>query len=577
MLLLLGILVTTCTLHLAPCTFASEITILYTGETHAMLYPCDCPREPDGGVARRATLVKQIRKGSPDALLLDSGGFFAGGVMDEYTQNTDLDKERTKVALRAMRLMHYDAAAIGDEEFNFGREFLEQAIQEANFKFLSSNIKSDKVTPYILKDIGGTKVGIIGLTTLSAIQKAEGLKFVEPQIALRRAVENLKSKEGADIVVVLSHSGENNDLALVKEIQGIDILVVGHARSKEEGATKVGSLLVLRPSWQGRRLGKLTLSIKDNKIADYKIEDMRLSDQIKDDPEVRKFLPACFSDSNCKKKGFLGACLQAGTPQAACEFSQPQKVGLTVITSKACRVCDTEAMVKSIRAQFPGLSVSYLYYPDAKAAQLLKEIGLDTLPVYLLGKEIEKEKGFVAMRESLEAKGAYYLLKTSVGGVSYFTQRPVHSGQIDLFISLYDKGTTDLLKAIRDFRPLVHFLAIENPKGGFDAARGNLEVEECLRAVCVQKYYPKILWDYITCRSQNSTSSWWEDCLGELDAGRIKACARAEEGKTLLKENIAVNREIQALYGPTYLLDNQQVFGTQGVPTKEELKKILKR
>jgi hypothetical protein len=93
----------------------------------------------------------------------------------------------------------------------------------------------------------------------------------------------------------------------------------------------------------------------------------------------------------------------------------------------------------------------------------------------------------------------------------------------------------------------------------------------------VQKYYPKILWDYITCRSQNSTSSWWEDCLGELDAGRIKACARAEEGKTLLKENIAVNREIQALYGPTYLLDNQQVFGTQGVPTKEELKKILKR
>ena len=60
-----------------PC-YAKEITIIYTGETHAMLYPCNCPKEPDGGVARRATLIKQLRKNYPDALLLDSGGFFAG-------------------------------------------------------------------------------------------------------------------------------------------------------------------------------------------------------------------------------------------------------------------------------------------------------------------------------------------------------------------------------------------------------------------------------------------------------------------------------------------------------------------
>ncbi|HOU37205.1 MAG TPA: hypothetical protein PK562_08060, partial [Candidatus Omnitrophota bacterium] len=67
---------------LAMPAYAAEVTLLYTGETHAMLYPCSCPLEVDGGVARRATLVKDIRKSSPNVVLVDSGAFFAGGLME---------------------------------------------------------------------------------------------------------------------------------------------------------------------------------------------------------------------------------------------------------------------------------------------------------------------------------------------------------------------------------------------------------------------------------------------------------------------------------------------------------------
>ncbi len=144
--------------------YAEEITILYTGETHSMLYPCNCPIQPDGGVARRATLIKEIRKTNKNVLLLDSGDVFASGKMDEYAQNAQLDQERTVVNLKAMKLMQYDAVTVGDDEFNFGKETFEENIGKAKLNFISSNIQSDKIPPYLIKQIGRTKIGIIGLT-----------------------------------------------------------------------------------------------------------------------------------------------------------------------------------------------------------------------------------------------------------------------------------------------------------------------------------------------------------------------------------------------------------------------------
>jgi len=93
----------------------------------------------------------------------------------------------------------------------------------------------------------------------------------------------------------------------------------------------------------------------------------------------------------------------------------------------------------------------------------------------------------------------------------------------------------------------------------------------------VQKYYPEYFWQYTGCRLKNIDSSWWEDCLGKYNAERIKTCARGPEGALLLKGNISLNKELEILFGPVYLLDNQQIFATQGAPSKEELKKIIKR
>lgn len=561
-------------LLLSSCNYlyAKEITILYTGETHAMLYPCSCPKEPDGGVSRRATLIKQLKKSNPDTLVLDAGDFFGGGVMDEYTQNTQLDIKRTIINLKAMELMKYDALAVGDDEFNFGKEFLQENINKTNLTFLSANLKSDKASPFLIKEIAGIKIAIIGVTTLRAMDKAGGIRFIDPKVAVKQAIAELK-KAGVNIIVVLGHLSEGEDLSLINYVGGIDILISGYATDKEGPASKVGSTLLLRPSWQGRRLGKLSLTVKDNKITGYKVEELRLSDKIKDAPEIISVMPRCFSDANCRKKDYLGKCLDPATLNSRCVFSEAAKVSLLIIAPKNCRVCDTEVMVNYLKAQFPGLVVSYLYFPNAKADKMIRDFGIKSLPVYFLNKDIEKEKAFANLIKNTEKKGDFYLLKPQFSGISYFLERKNLSGKLDLFLSLYDKDTKELLDMIKEFNPSIHFLAVEQ-ENKFDAAKGNLEVEDYLRAVCVEKYFPEYFWDYIGCRAKNISSSWWEDCASGLDTNKIKNCTQCEEGKMLLRENISLNKELAVMFGPTYLLDNQEVFSSRGVPAKEEFKKL---
>jgi hypothetical protein len=225
---------------------------------------------------------------------------------------------------------------------------------------------------------------------------------------------------------------------------------------------------------------------------------------------------------------------------------------------------------------FPGLTTSYLYYPDAKAAKLVNDFGIGALPAYLLGKEARQEKGFDNLRENLESKGDFYLLKPQFSGISYFLNRQKAKGRLDLFISLYDKDTPQLLTVIKDFNPVVHFLAVQQ-NDTFDATKGNLEVEEDLRSVCVQKYYPQSFWNYISCRAENINSSWWQDCLGDLDSEKIKSCAKGAEGVLLLKENIHLNQELGIMFGPTYLLDNQEIFASKAAPKKEDFQKLMNK
>ena len=554
--------------------YAKDITIIYTGQTHAMLYPCSCPIRQDGGISRRATLVKELRKKYPGLLLLDCGSFTAGGLMDEYTQSTQLDMQRSQVNFQAMELMRYDAVGISPDEFNFGKEFFLKNAKLTNPAYVSANLDTEKVVPYIIKDVDGVKIGIIGLTALSANPKAEGLKINEPKDTGK--LINLLKKDGVQVVILLSTLGEKEDLKLISKVKGIDVLFVGQNPLKSDSLTKVENTFLLRPSWQGRQLGRLTLEVRDGQLQDCKIDEQSLSNNIAGDTQIEAILPHCFSDTNCKEGGLVGNCQNPGTLKAECLFTKPNKVNLLVINVADCAVCNVEPMVNLLKKKFPGMAVRNLDYSDQVAQKLIKDLSIQGLPAYIFGREVEKEDSFDGIKDDLQLVGNTYLLKPQASGISYFFNRPVKKGRFDLFFSIFEKDSAGILTAVEEFKPAAHFLAVET-KDGFNARHGAFEVEEYLRGVCVQKYYPKKFWDYLTCRSKNINTAYWEDCLGGSDALRVRNCARGSEGQELLKENILLNKELQILSGPSYLLDNSVIFSSRGVPDKEELRKIIKK
>jgi hypothetical protein len=246
-----------------------------------------------------------------------------------------------------------------------------------------------------------------------------------------------------------------------------------------------------------------------------------------------------------------------------------------VVNVKKCVTCNVEPFINLLKKKFPGLTVKRLDYPGRAAQKMIKDLSLQALPAYIFPGAIEKEDNFDIFKKDLQLINGFYVFKPQASGISYFLKQKPKKGSFDLFFSLFEKDAALLLATVKEFNPSLHFLATEKNEG-FDAQNGIFEVEEYLRSACIQKYYPEKFWDYLICRARNIRSSYWEDCLGGSGSLKVKSCARGAEGIALLKENTSLNKQLEISTGPSYLLDNREIFATRGAPNKEELKKILK-
>ncbi|HVG39195.1 MAG TPA: metallophosphatase, partial [Pyrinomonadaceae bacterium] len=190
---------------LAPGPGETLITILHTNDTHSQIdpLPANDPNAGKGGVARRATLVRLVRRENPRTLLVDAGDAFQG--------TPYFNLFRGEVEFRAMSSIGYDVATLGNHEFDNGVEALAAAMKFANFDFVSTNydvresVLAARVKPYVVRELGGVRVGIFGLGI-----KAEGLitpnnfrdvQYRDPVAAARDAVRLLRERENCAMVV----------------------------------------------------------------------------------------------------------------------------------------------------------------------------------------------------------------------------------------------------------------------------------------------------------------------------------------------------------------------------------------
>jgi 2',3'-cyclic-nucleotide 2'-phosphodiesterase (5'-nucleotidase family) len=241
----------------------TEIRILHVNDFHGFVEPYKPlgSEELLGGIAYLAGRASALRKEKP-SLLLSAGDMIQGDNWANLFQ--------AESVMELMNEMRFDAMVLGNHEFDFGQEILKKRISEARFPVLGANVEGfDSLRPYIIKELKGIKLAIIGVVTgdvpaSTHPRNVVGLKFTSPIEAVRKYMEELKGK--ADVVIVLSHIGYPADRVLAEKVNGIDVIVGGHSHTKLTKPVTIGSTLIAQAWEHGKALGVLDLTVKDGKV-----------------------------------------------------------------------------------------------------------------------------------------------------------------------------------------------------------------------------------------------------------------------------------------------------------------------
>ena len=218
------------------------IVVLHTNDTHSCIFPlskylADTLVSGRGGFVRRATMIAEERCAHPDLLLLDSGDFSQGSPY--YT----LFKGDVEMGL--MNLMRYDAATIGNHEFDYGVDNMARLFKMADFPIVCANYDfagtplEGIVKPYTIIRRNGLKIGIFGLSPqlegLVAKTTCQGVVYRDPIAAAQQVASELKRVHKCDLVICLSHLGWDiegiDDVEMMAATKDIDLVLGGHSHS----------------------------------------------------------------------------------------------------------------------------------------------------------------------------------------------------------------------------------------------------------------------------------------------------------------------------------------------------------
>ena len=295
-----------------------HIVVLGTTDLHGNLFPVDyyTNKADNRGLAKISTLIKQVRQENKNVLLIDSGDTIQGTPL-EYYHNKKNNQPPDPMML-AMNALNYDSMTVGNHEYNFGLQVLEKARGEAEFPWLSANTynKGTNQThykPYIVKEVGGVRIGVLGLTTPGIpnwenAPNYEGLELREPLSEAQKWVPVLREKERVDIVVIAMHMGleqdlrtgeinpgqvpnENRAVAIAKQVPGIDLIFMGHTH-RDVPSLVINGVQLIQANYWGRHLARADLYL-ENEGAHWRVfallaRTIAMDDRMTPDQELLK-------------------------------------------------------------------------------------------------------------------------------------------------------------------------------------------------------------------------------------------------------------------------------------------------
>ncbi|HYV24488.1 MAG TPA: metallophosphoesterase [Pyrinomonadaceae bacterium] len=260
------------------------ITILHTNDTHSQIDPVsesDKTWAGKGGVARRATLVKRIRKENPNTLMVDAGDVFQGTPYFNFYKG--------EVEYKSMSLIGYDVVTLGNHDFDNGVAALAAAMRFASFEFVSTNydvrgtVLEARVKPYAVRTLAGIKIGLFGLgispDNLITPQNFQGVKYMDPVQMARGVVRLLREQEKCQLVVGMSHLGyyanpKNNEIGdsqIAAQVSGIDFIASGHTHTFMEKPVLTKNpdgknTIIFQVGKSGIYVGRIDFKMKDGNV-----------------------------------------------------------------------------------------------------------------------------------------------------------------------------------------------------------------------------------------------------------------------------------------------------------------------
>lgn len=285
-----------------PVAAQPALTILHTNDTHGHLLPFSYPDSAArgeelqgltvyrniGGIARRATLIKRIRQEN------EARGI-ATWVADigDYSDGTPFSLEyHGEADVTAMNAAGYDVGTLGNHEFNNNAAQLRKLVAMAKYQLVCSNVVDRAtgkpiVATSIIRNVGPVRVAIFGLLTREAATYPAGKEAYDVADVLETARQMVRSlRPKADILVLLSHSGEELDEKIAREVPEIDVIVGGHSHTRLPSGTFVwhshellassvnGAVIVQAHQWGGE-LGRLDLLFTRDKSGTWHVDRYR--------------------------------------------------------------------------------------------------------------------------------------------------------------------------------------------------------------------------------------------------------------------------------------------------------------
>lgn len=265
-----------------------QITILHTNDVHSHIDPLPAtdPFSPNkGGVARRAALIDQIRQENPHTLLFDAGDIFQGTPYFNFYGG--------ELEFKLMSMLKYDAATLGNHDFDNALEGLYAQLPHAKFDFIISNydfsntILNGHTLPYKIYHLNGIKIGVFGigveLEGLVNKQMYGETVYLNPIEIAQDMERKLHNEEHCDLIICLSHIGyeyKDNpnkvcDLKVAAQTSYIDLIIGGHTHTFLSKPTLVTNrrektTLVNQVGCYGINLGRIDFFFEDEKLVKNK-------------------------------------------------------------------------------------------------------------------------------------------------------------------------------------------------------------------------------------------------------------------------------------------------------------------